>query len=69
MNNSSKIFTTIIFVVVFIIIGIFLMASGGKGGIIHILLTVGLIAAIRAVWKKKPNDNNDITTNQKLDKN
>lgn len=72
MKNLSKIVVTIVAIFVFFIVGIFINAgTDGRGGWVIIALAAGLIAAIRAVWKKdysssKNNaekENRDITNN------
>lgn len=74
MKNLSKIVVTIVAVVVFFIVGIFINAgTDGEAGWVIIALVAGLIAAIRAVWKKdystSKNDADkkdiDITNNHK----
>lgn len=74
MKNLSKIVVTIVAIVVFFIVGIFINAgTDGQAGWVIIALAAGLIAAIRAVWKKdyskSENDGNhkdlDITNNHK----
>jgi len=74
MEKLSKIVVTIVAVVVFFIVGIFINAgTDGKAGWVIIALAAGLIAAIKAIWKKdysksKNDENNkdtDITNNYK----
>lgn len=74
MKNLSKIVVTIVAVVVFFIVGIFINAgTDGKAGWVIIALAAGLIAAIKAIWKKdysksKNDENNkdiNITNNYK----
>ncbi len=74
MEKLSKIVVTIVAVVVFFIVGIFINAgTDGKAGWVIIALAAGLIAAIKAIWKKdyskqKNDENNkdtDITNNWK----
>ena len=74
MKNLSKIVVTIVAIVVFFMVGIFINAgTDGKAGWVIIALAAGLIAAIRAVWKKdnssSPNNADkgdlDITSNHK----
>ena len=74
MEKLSKIVVTIVAVVVFLIVGIFINAgTDGKAGWIIIALAAGLIAAIKAIWKKdyskSKNDENskdiNITNNYK----
>jgi F0F1-type ATP synthase assembly protein I len=74
MEKLSKIVVTIVAVVVFFIVGIFINAgTDGKAGWVIIALAAGLIAAIKAIWKKdysksKNDENNkdiNITNNYK----
>lgn len=74
MEKLSKIVVTIVAVIVFFIVGIFINAgTDGKAGWVIIALAAGLIAAIKAIWKKdysksKNDENNkdtDITNNYK----
>jgi len=74
MEKLSKIVVTIVAVVVFFIVGIFINAgTDGKAGWVIIALAAGLIAAIKAIWKKdysksKKDENNkdiNITNNYK----
>ena len=74
MEKLSKIVVTIVAVVVFFIVGIFINAgTDGKAGWVIISLAAGLIAAIKAIWKKdysksKNDENNkdiNITNNYK----
>ena len=74
MEKLSKIVVTIVAVVVFFIVGIFINAgTDGKAGWVIIALAAGLIAAIKAIWKKdyskSKNDENskdiNITNNYK----
>lgn len=53
MKILSKIVITIVVIVVFFIVGIFLNAgTGGEASWLIIALAAGMVAAIRAVWKK-----------------
>ena len=74
MEKLSKIVVTIVAVVVFFIVSIFINAgTDGKAGWVIIALAAGLIAAIKAIWKKdysksKNDENNkdiNITNNYK----
>ncbi|MBR3566507.1 MAG: hypothetical protein IKN91_09310 [Paludibacteraceae bacterium] len=62
MKILSKIVITIVVIVVFCIVGIFLNAgTGGGASWLIIALAAGMVAAIRAVWKKgKSNENLNI---------
>lgn len=52
MKNLGKIVVTIVAIVVFVIVSIFINAgTNGKAGWVVLALTAGLIAAIRAIWK------------------
>lgn len=69
MSNMSKILVTIGIIIGFIFVFGLLTASRSSGGnstpgIFGIILFVGMIAGIKAVWKKE-NDNNN---NHNLDK-
>lgn len=63
MEKSGKIIATIISIVIFIVI--FTIIAGvssdsGKGpGIIGLAAMAGLIAALRAIWKKDKNNNDN----------
>ena len=56
MTRTSKILATVGIVLVFMFFSAALQAGSGPGGrppgILGIILLVGLIAGIRAVWKK-----------------
>ncbi|GGC83078.1 hypothetical protein GCM10011508_08020 [Flavobacterium lutivivi] len=69
MKNSSKILATIVAVFVFMILSAALQAGSGPGGrppgILGIIFLGGLIAAIRAIWKKPKNDSSDNTSLKK----
>ncbi len=69
MTNSSKIFATIGIVILFFIFSAALQAGSGPGGsnpgILGIVLLFGLIAGIRAIWKKpKDTGSNTPTLNK-----
>ncbi|MCM1502075.1 MAG: hypothetical protein NC115_05345 [Bacteroidales bacterium] len=69
MNTFSKILVTIAVIVVWLILSVLNNAirqeSGHQTpGIIGMVLLIGMIGAIRAVWKKK-GDKNDSSTLQK----
>lgn len=63
MNRSSKILATIGIVFIFMLLNAALQAGSGPGGRntggIGIILMFGLIAGLRAVWKK-PKPVNDV---------
>ena len=72
MEKLSKIVVTIVAVVVFFVISILINAgTEGKAGWVIIALTAGLIAAIKAIWKKdkskktKDNEDTDMVSNHK----
>jgi hypothetical protein len=62
MKNSSKILATIAIIFVFMLLSAALQAGSGPGGrppgILGIIFLGGLIAAIRAIWKKPNNSDN-----------
>lgn len=76
MNKFVKILVCFgILMVGTVIIQLFKEASGmrsGNGGIPGLIITFGIIAGIRAVWKYKPKDENSLTIkddDHTLDKN
>lgn len=71
MKILSKIVITIVVIVVFFIVGIFLNAgTGGEASWLIIALAAGMVAAIRAVWKKgKSNENLNINNIDVFDDN
>lgn len=71
MKILSKIVITIVVIVVFFIVGIFLNAgTGGEASWLIIALAAGMVAAIRAVWKKgKSNENFNINNIDVFDDN
>jgi hypothetical protein len=66
MTKSSKIFATIGLIILFFIFSAALQVGSEPGGrnpgIIGIVLLFGLIAGIRAVWKKSSDDNSNTPT-------
>lgn len=69
MQKSTKVIVTIVAVVLFIILsavitGIRSDAGHSTPGFLAIILFVALVGALRAIWKKS-NDNNDNTSLQK----
>lgn len=53
MKKLGKIVVTIVAIVVFVIVSIFINAgTDGKAGWVVLALAAGLVAAIRAIWKK-----------------
>lgn len=53
MKNLGKIVVTVVAIVVFVIVSIFINAgTDGKAGWVVLALAAGLVAAIRAIWKK-----------------
>lgn len=69
MQKSTKVIVTIVAIVLFIILsavitGIRSDAGHSTPGFLSIILLVALIGALRAVWKKS-NDNDDNTSLQK----
>ena len=70
MQKSTKVIVTIVAIVLFIILsavitGIRSDAGHYTPGFLGIILAVALIGALRAVWKKKDDNNDDVTTLQK----
>ena len=69
MQKSTKVIVTIVAVVLFIILsavitGIRSDAGHSTPGFLAIILFVALVVALRAIWKKS-NDNDDNTSLQK----
>lgn len=66
MTTASKIFATAAIIIVFMVLSAALQAGSGPGGrspgILGIIFLIGLIVAIRAIWKKPKEDKADITT-------
>lgn len=63
MKKSEKITTTIAIIIGYLIIAGLIQASfqanGGGGGSLIGLIFMGVIIAIRSIWKSKPNDEAD----------
>ena len=64
MNTTTKIIVTIVVIVVFIFLfGVIVGVRGDNGnstpGLFGLIVFAGLIGAIRAIWKKDNNENND----------
>lgn len=72
MSITSKILATTALIVVFLILNGLLQAGSNPGGrnpgIFGIIFLVGLIAALRAVWRKSKTDNTDQVNNTTLKK-
>ena len=69
MQKSTKVIVTIVAIVLFIILstvvtGIRSDAGHSTPGFLAIILLVALVGALRAIWKKS-NDNDDNTSLQK----
>jgi len=68
MNQSSKIIITILLIIGFFVIAIFLQAAGASKTFIG-LFAVGLFFGIIAMWKKPKEDGNkEIKLDKKIDK-
>jgi len=71
MTKTSKVLATVgIFFLFIILCGVLQLGSGPGGrnpGIFGLLLTFGLIAAIRAIWKTPSDINNADNTSLKKD--
>lgn len=72
MSTTAKTFATIALIAIFLLLNGALQANSGPGGgspgIIGLILLVGLVAAIRAVWrrpKSEPADHDDSTSLKK----
>lgn len=70
MQKSSKVIVTIVAVVLFFILsavvtGVRSGAGHSTPGFLGIILAVALIGALRAIWKKNDDNNDDTTTLQK----
>lgn len=65
MTKLSKILATGVVIIVFLILSALLQLGSDPGGrnpgIIGIIIFVGLIVAIRAIWKKPMGGKSDIT--------
>lgn len=64
MNKASKIIVTIVIVVVFIVLDAIVVGMRSDAGFktpgpIALILFLGMIGAIRAVWKKDKTENGD----------
>ncbi|MEY5069606.1 MAG: hypothetical protein RLZ47_1468 [Bacteroidota bacterium] len=66
MTTTSKILATAGIILLFLVFSAAIQAGAGPGGrnpgIIGIVLLFGLIAGIRAIWKKPNDDNSSNTT-------
>jgi hypothetical protein len=66
MTKASKILATVAIIIVFMLLSAVLQAGSGPGGrnpgILGIIFLIGLVVAIRAIWKKTKEDNADNTT-------
>lgn len=62
MSNIAKVLVTIAAIFIYIIVATIIIASikdsGGSTSFISLILLVALIGAIKAIWKKK-NDNDE----------
>ena len=58
MNKGSKVAVTVLLVIGFFIIGIFLTAAGTSKTFVG-LLALGLFYGIRTMWKKPQNETDD----------
>ena len=60
MSRASKIIVTIVIIVLFtVIVGVRGDAGYKTPGPLGLIVGFGMIGAIRAVWKKDQNENND----------
>ncbi len=73
MSNTSKVLVTVL--VVFLFIAIFGAIVGVRSdngstgpGIFGLIVFAGLIGALRAIWKSKPNNDKDDTDTTALQK-
>lgn len=68
MSKTAKILVTIVIVFVFaIVFGSLSAANHGKSpGILGLILFLGLIGAIKAMWKSKSNDDSDDNDNSSV---
>jgi hypothetical protein len=70
MTRVSKILSTVAIILGFMLLSAALQAGSGPGGrnpgIFGLILLFGLIAGVRAIWKK-PTSNNAINTTLKKD--
>lgn len=61
MSKTSKIIATVALIIIFIILSGLIQAGSGSGGrnpgILGLVLFMGLIAGIRAIWKKSKDGN------------
>lgn len=69
MTTTSKILATVAIIFGFMVLSALLQLGSAPGGrtpgILGIILLLGLIFGIRAIWKKpKENDSEDITLNK-----
>lgn len=66
MSSLAKILVTIgsifLFFIIAVPISVGIKSSGSSPSFIILILFMGLIGAIRAVWKSKKDDNNDNDT-------
>ena len=62
MSKASKIIVTIIVVVVFIVLDVIIVGTRSDAGYstpgpLGLIVFLGMIGAIRAIWKKEKNEN------------
>jgi hypothetical protein len=73
MTRTSKILATVGVIFIFMLLSAVLQMGSGPGGrnpgIFGLILLFGLIAGIRAIWKKPKTDNNNNADNTNLKKN
>ncbi len=66
MTRTAKILATVGVIFVFMILSAALQAGSGPGGrnpgFLGIIFMVGVIAALRAIWRKPKSDNTDNTS-------
>ena len=66
MSKLAKILVTVGAIFIYIVVATIIIASikeaGGSSSFISLLLLVALIGAIRAIWKKPKNDDEDKST-------
>ena len=72
MSQLSKVLVTIgvvfLFVVIFGVIAGSMADAGHTPGILGVIVLVGLIGALKAIWKKPKNEDGDNNNNSVLQK-